>query len=158
MNRDVVLGSILLATSATYYLMTSAIPESQLADAVGAKGAPSIYAALLAGLSLLLIARAVMARRGVRAIAADERTDGPPRTVGRELGMLAIGVIYILFVPVAGYVLSIAALIVGTAYYQGGRVTRQVLLVGTTGAVLLWLVFVVLLRIPQPAGIWSALW
>jgi len=157
-NRDLVLGSILLATSVIYYVMASAIPDSQLADAVGPKGLPSIYAALLAGLSLLLVARAVRARRGVRAITVDEPTDVPPRTVGRVAGMLAIGVIYILFVPFAGYVLSIAALIVGTAYYQGGRVTRHTLLVGTAGAAVLWLVFVMLLRIPQPTGIWSALW
>ena len=46
----------------------------------------------------------------------------------------------------------------GPAYYQGGQITRHVLLVGTAGAVLLWLVFVMLLRIPQPAGIWATLW
>jgi hypothetical protein len=84
--------------------------------------------------------------------------------------MLAIGVVYIAVVPFAGYVMSIAALIVGTTCYQsalaspkgswreGGRVTRQVLLVGAAGATLLWLVFVLLLRIPQPAGIWFSLW
>jgi putative tricarboxylic transport membrane protein len=156
MTRDLALGSVLLAIAGTYYLMTAAIPDSLLADAVGPQGLPKVYAILLALLALVLMARAVRGRRAVGATTRRERTDQPARTIGRVTAMLAIGVVYIAVVPFAGYVMSIAGVIVGTASYQGGGVTRPVLLVGAAGALLLWLLFVMLLRIPQPAGIWPA--
>ena len=67
-------------------------------------------------------------------------------------------------VPWVGYLVSIALLIAATAWYQGGTVTgerdtahpaRRILLVAASGAVVLWLLFVVLLGIPQPSGVWS---
>ena len=41
-----------LALAAGYFLLAAAIPESQLADAVGPQGLPRIYAFLLGALSL----------------------------------------------------------------------------------------------------------
>ena len=153
MTRDLALGGILLALSGAYYAMATTIPQSQLADTVGPQGMPNAYAGLLALLSLLLIGRALRTGRP-RALAPSH-----PRTlVGRVAGMLAIGVLYIAVVPWAGYVVSLAGLIVGTSYYQGGVINRHVLLVGGAGALMLWLVFVLLLGIPQPTGIWSSVW
>jgi hypothetical protein len=73
------------------------------------------------------------------------------------MGMLMIGVIYILVVPSLGYILSLAGLIFATTYYQGGAVNRQVAVVAVAGATLLWLLFVMLLGIPQPSGMWPSL-
>jgi hypothetical protein len=56
LNRDLAFGSATLALAVAYYLLTTRIPESQLADAVGRQGLPRIYAYLLGGLSLILIA------------------------------------------------------------------------------------------------------
>jgi putative tricarboxylic transport membrane protein len=172
MMRDLVLGSMLLGISGAYYALASTIPGSQLDDAVGARGLPNVYAILLAVFSLLLIARALRTRHRLRPMEKREQTDLRTRPIGRPLGMLAVGVLYIAVVPLAGYLVSVAALIVATASYQGAgasptradswqkgtRGTTQVLLVGIAGASILWLVFVILLRIPQPAGIWSSLW
>ena len=60
-NRDLVFGSAMLALAVGYYLLAAQIPESQLADAVGPQGLPKIYADVLGGLSLVLIARALRA-------------------------------------------------------------------------------------------------
>ena len=168
MTRDVVLGSILLAISTAYYLGAAAIPDSDLADAVGPTGLPRVYAVLLAVFALVLMARAVRARRALPAGTAPDRTGEPPRTLGRLAALLTIGILYIVIVPTAGYPITIAALMVATALYHAGSApaaaTRsrhspaQVLLVGIAGAGLLWLVFVVVLRIPQPPGIWSTFW
>ena len=165
MTRDLVLGCILLALSIAYYGVAAAIPDSDLADAVGPAGLPSAYAVLLGALSLLLIVRAMRARRVLHRATSDGQTSAEPRSIGRVAALLAIGIVYIVVVPFAGYLISIAALIVVTAIYHtrfapaavaGGHPhsTTRVLLVGAAGAGLLWLVFVVLLRIPQPAGIW----
>jgi hypothetical protein len=156
MTKDLVLGGVLLVVAAAYYVVTSAIPDSQLADAVGARGLPRIYATLLAALALLLVVSSWRRRRIDNAkVTRDAQADRSPRTIVRAAGMLALGVIYIIALPWAGYVVSIAALIGGTAYYQGGRLTKQVLVVAAAGALLLWIVFVTLLRIPQPPGVWS---
>jgi hypothetical protein len=79
------------------------------------------------------------------------------RVLWRVTGMLAIGVGYILLVPWLGYIPSLAGLIFATTYYQGGSVNRQVAVVALSGAVFFWLLFVVLMGIPQPAGFWPSL-
>ena len=81
-----------------------------------------------------------------------------PRTqLYRVGGMLAIGVVYVLLVQWLGYIFTLAALIAATAYYQGGALSRQLGVVALAGALFFWLLFVVVLHIPQPPGIWPAL-
>jgi putative tricarboxylic transport membrane protein len=75
----------------------------------------------------------------------------------RAGGMFAIGVLYIAAVPYIGYILAIALLIAATTYYQGGRLSRQTGVVAVGGAVFFWVMFVWLLRIPQPPGLWPDL-
>ena len=160
MNRDLALGGTTLAASAAYYWMAAAIPESQLADAIGPQGLPKTYAVLLAGLSLVLIARSLGTRRSNRESRIANRES---RIVNREsriplwrvAGMLAMGVSYILVAPWLGYLLSIAALILATTYYQGGALNRQVAVVAISGGIFFWLLFVVMMGIAQPAGWWS---
>ena len=156
MTRDFVLGAILLAFSGTYYALAAAIPDSQLSDAVGPGGLPRTYALLLGVLSLLLMARAWAGR--VRPIPDVARAGKVPHAAARVSGMLAIGVAYVAVVAWVGYVVALAGVIVGTACCQGRSLDRRVLLVGAGGAGVMWLLFVRLLGIPQPAGIWSSLW
>jgi hypothetical protein len=165
MNKDLAFGSATLAISAGYYWMASTIPESQLADAIGPQGLPKSYAMLLAVLSLVLIVRSLARGRGeVRLTASAEATavKKPDATVSRRVlwrvtGMLAIGVGYILLVPWLGYIPSLAGLIFATTYYQGGSVNRQVAVVALSGALFFWLLFVLLMGIPQPPGFWPSL-
>ena len=168
MNRDLVFGSAAFALAVGYYLMAATIPASLLADAVGPQGLPKTYSALLAGMSLILIVRSLPIRslpfvrsvrlqpdlgsgRGVR-LQPDLRSD-----LWRVAGLLAIGVAYVVVVPWLGYMLSLAALIMATTYYQGGALNRQVVVVAMSGAIVFWLLFVMLLGIPQPAGWWPSL-
>jgi putative tricarboxylic transport membrane protein len=156
-NRDLLFGCATLAVSAGYYWAATRIPTSQLADAVGPRGLPTIYAALLALLSIILIVRSRL-RRGGAAPVAEPASHGVQRRTGwRVAGMLGIGVIYIVAAPWLGYLLSIALLILATTYYQGGALNRYVALVAVSGAVFFWLLFVVLMRIPQPPGWWPSL-
>jgi putative tricarboxylic transport membrane protein len=145
MGRDLAFGSATLALSAAYYWMAAAIPESQLADAIGPQGLPRTYAVLLGGLSLMLM---------VRSIGARVPSPEPRAPLWRVAGMLAIGVVYILVAPWLGYLLSIAALILATTYYQGGAINRQVAVVALSGGIFFWLLFVVMMGIQQPPGWW----
>jgi hypothetical protein len=78
------------------------------------------------------------------------------RELRRAAGMLLIGVGYVVLVPYLGYILAIAALIVATTAYQGGVLNGRVVAVGFSGALVLWVLFVMLLGVPQPSGSWPS--
>jgi putative tricarboxylic transport membrane protein len=150
MSKDLMLGCATLAIAAGYYAMAASIPQSLLADAVGPQKLPQIYAVLLASLSLLVIVRSVL-KSGA--------AGGPPRAVTRwqPAAMLAIGILYLVAVPWLGYMLSLVCVITATAFCQSGRVDRRLLVIAASGAVCFWLLFVALLGIPQPPGVWPSL-
>jgi hypothetical protein len=160
-NRDLVFGAAGVVVAAGYYLLASAIPESALADAVGPQGLPRIYALVLAALSFILIVRSARRAPAPLTPAPVPRTPvpaGPKGPAPRDVaGMLAIGVVYLLVVPWLGYVVSLAGLILATTWYQGGVMRRQIVVVAVCGAIVFWLLFVLLLRIPHPPGVWAAL-
>ena len=159
MDKDLALGGGTLALSAGYYWMATTVRASSLADAIGPQGLPKTYAILLAMLSLVLIGRSLARRRDPRR--QDNSTGAAHGDQGRVLwrvaGMLGMGIVYILVVPWLGYLPSIAALLLATTYYQGGAINRQVALVAVFGAIFFWVLFVVIMRIPQPPGWWPAL-
>ena len=160
-RREIILGCGTLAIAAGYYLLAIRIPQSDISDLIGAQGLPKTYAALLAILSITLIGRAMLARR-TAAVASKAPTisirPSTPRSVGwRTFGMLMNGALYVALVTRLGYIVSIAGLIASTIYFQGGELNRRSLAVAAGGALLLWLLFVRLLHIPHPAGIWPSL-
>ncbi|MEN9709287.1 MAG: hypothetical protein RIQ68_1695 [Pseudomonadota bacterium] len=155
MNRDFVAGFIGLLIAMGYYFMAMNIQNSQLADDVGPGGLPKIYGLLLAGFSILMMLRARL---------RPEPADSKRRPVGQEifaakrgLGILAIGIGYILAVPFLGYPLAIAIVIAVASLYNGGSLSLRMAGIAVLGAFGLWFVFVFLLHIGQPAGIWPDL-
>ncbi|NOT26087.1 MAG: tripartite tricarboxylate transporter TctB family protein [Acidobacteria bacterium] len=162
MNRDLALGGATLAIAIAYYLLSAQIPESQLADAVGPQGLPRVYAYILGALSLALIGSAIRgsglgARDSKEPSNPESRVPSPGLKILRPLGVVAIGVIYIVVVPWLGYIVSLAGLIAATTYYQGGGFSRRVVIVALSGALLFWGLFVAILGIQHPAGIWPSL-
>jgi hypothetical protein len=145
--------------------MAVRIPHSDIADVIGAQGLPKTYAALLAILSIVLIGRAALARRTAAVpdapavSVAPPVSEGPPvpKHVGwRTFGMLLNGALYVALVTRLGYILSIAGLIASTIAFQGGELNRRSIAVAAGGALVLWLLFVRLLHIPHPPGIWPS--
>ena len=151
--RDFVFGAVMLAVGLAYYWLTTGVPRSALDDAVGPVGLPRLYAVMLVALSAVTIGRAALTV--VRRKRSQPRDDAPRSW--RFSGTLLIGVLYVAIVPWLGYLPSIAMLIAGTAWYQGGAINRRVIVVSVSGAVLLWLLFVAFLRIPQPPGAWTSI-
>jgi hypothetical protein len=161
MTRDLVSGGILLVFSVVYYLMAAAIPPSLLADTVGPGGMPKSYGIALGILSILLIAQALYARRRA-AIAGRPMRRDPGKTKEeihsalRAAGMLAIGVVYVIVLPYLGYIVSLALLIGATAWYQERARMRWLWVSAVVGAVLFYVIFVLVLQIAEPAGIWPS--
>ena len=153
MSRDLTFGLIALALAIGYYAMAAALPETMLADAVGPEGLPQAYGVALGALSLILIAQSLPRRAtpGARGPEPDA-----PVPVARIAGLLLIGVLYIALVPWLGYLVTLAGLLAATTYYQGGGFNRHVALVSGGGALFLWILFVWVLGIPQPSGVWPS--
>ena len=150
-TRDLVFGAVCLALAVGYYVMAAAIPESALSDTVGAQGLPKTYAIVLAVLSSILIVRSIAGTKPDKA----GGTHRPPLL--RVAGMLVIGILYLVAVPWLGYILALTGLITATTYYQGGGLNGRVAAVALSGALLFWVLFVALLGIPHPPGIWPSL-
>ena len=153
MNADLAVGVVALAIAATYYLLARGIPGSLLDDVVGSRGLPIVYAVALAGLAFVQIARALVSARP----GAPRSTTSASGAFNRSmLGTLALGAAYGVLLPWLGYAVSIGVLLAATAAYQGAGLNRRVVLVAAGGAAFLWALFVWLLGIPQPAGVWLA--
>jgi hypothetical protein len=156
-NRDLLFGIATFVVAVVYYVLAAAIPQSDLADPVGPQGLPRVYALVLAALSLTLIARSLWRPGGnPKSSNPESRVPNPGSGIPRVIGMLLIGVAYIIVLPWLGYLLSVAALITATIYFQGGVINGRSILVALSGAVCLWLLFIWLLRIQYPAGLWPS--
>jgi putative tricarboxylic transport membrane protein len=151
-SRDFAFATVMLAVGLAYYWLTTQVPQSALDDTVGPVGLPRLYAVILVALSLMTIVTAALTVRRQ----PPQRDDAPVRS-WRFTGMLIIGVLYVAIVPWLGYPPSIAMLIAGTAWFQGGAINRRVVVVSASGALILWLLFVAFLRIPQPPGVWTSI-
>jgi hypothetical protein len=153
MLRDLVCAAVLFCVAIAYYAAANDISRSTLADEVGAQGLPVVYALALAAVALLLAAKSLLALALLRA-PVQAPTPDAPRTASRlrrASGLLAIGVAYIVLVPLLGYLAAIAVTLAATAVYEGERPGLKLGLIAAAGAVCLWLLFDRLLGIGMPA-------
>ena len=140
------------------FLVDAANPGTACSDdAFGARGLPHVLAVLLAVLALIISFRGIRALRNAGAAAAGEGSVGEDGAdheapLGRALGLLLIGVGYILVLPVVGYPLGIALLIATIALYEGAARNWRIPAAAIFGGVLFWLMFNVLLGVGQPSG------
>jgi hypothetical protein len=156
MPRDAVVGAVILAIAGIYWHAAGTIRRSSLDDSIGAAGVPNALAVLLACLAVLLILRglALSTRQAPRKVVDEARPDETPRAHFRALGMLVLGVLYLLIVPVLGYAVSIALLLAAVALYNHRKATLELALFAVLGSAGFYLLFVKILGIPLPAGFW----
>ena len=157
---DTWIGVILLVVAVVYWWEASKIRTSALDDSVGASGLPKSLAYVLGGLAMWLIIRSIYAAKSriLSAVAEQEDQDDKQELADwarphlRALGMLAIGVGYLLLLPYFGYALSIVALLLVVSLYNGARLNLRTILVAVVGGVVCHLLFVEFLGIAQPQG------
>lgn len=153
-HADRISGVLGIALSASYVAYAQAIEDSMLADTVGAAGVPSGVGIvmLLASAALLVKAK----RPGVieELPAQKEASSGRPHV--QALSLLAVLVVYLLILPLAGYWASIALLLAAVAWLVGARALKTLLLCAVLGASALWLLFSMALQVRMPPGVWPA--
>lgn len=159
MNKDAVAGLALVALAGAYWYFANEIPDSTLAGGVGADGLPKALAYVLGGLGLVLFIRALATARAAASTGGGEPA-GEVNAMyahARALGVVIIGSAYIIALPYLGYLLSIGLLMAVMALYSGGRPSLQLFGIAAIGALLFYGLFVRLLKIPLPAGMWPGL-
>ena len=172
---DVWIGLVAMLGAGIYWRAATHISISPLDGVINAAVLPKMYAMVLAGLGALLALRALMIRvlaeRAVARVALTGQaapqalvaaTDGgekmpTARENMRAVGMLALGLGFLLILPTLGYVLSVALLVGAVSRYMGATLGWRHLAVALIAAVTFYLLFVQLLSIPLPAGFWPSL-
>lgn len=157
MPRDAVIGAVVLAFAGLYWLGAGTIRHSSLEDAIGAAGLPHTLAVILAVLAVLLIVRALVFGQEPRRVPAENEPRALPRPHLRALGMLALGIGYLLVVSTLGYVVSVVLLLGAVALYVGYRPSPALAVFAIVGAAGFYVLFVQILDIPLPPGIWPKL-
>jgi len=156
-TRDSGIALGLLALAVLYWLGADQIKVSRLEGVVGAQAVPKGLAVSLAILSVLLVAQDLWRARRI-APAADAAPDTGIDAHLRALGMLVIGAAYLLVVATIGYLPAMALLLLATAHYVGRPWSAGLIAVALGGAGLYYVIFVRLLGIPLPPGIWPGVW
>lgn len=151
---DQISGVLGIALSASYVAYTQTIEDSMLADTVGAAGVPSGV-----GMVMLLASAALLVKAKPPSV-TDELPTQTRAASGRPhvqaLGLLAVLVVYVLILPLAGYWASIALLLGAVAWLVGARTPKTLLLCAVLGASALWLLFSMALQVRMPPGVWPA--
>jgi putative tricarboxylic transport membrane protein len=109
---------------------------------------------LMVSLGIILCAQAIY-QTSKSVVPASSEWKGEARKIFRAFGLLIIGVIYLFMLAFLGYVLSIALLLAAVAFYLGAAFNWRMMLIAAAGAVVLWTIFVILLGVPMPAGLFS---
>jgi hypothetical protein len=156
-TKDVAAGVILFTLAGLYYWQSLSIAQSTLSDEVGPEGLPVLLAGFLAVLALIIMVRGAVALLAARRVPeadariAEER-EPSEASLARAVGLLAIGVGYILVTPIVGYVFGIALLIAAVALYERAVPTFRLAIIAVVGGLFFWFVFVKLLGTDQPAS------
>jgi hypothetical protein len=166
MTRDTWIGVVVLGFAVLYWVGADGIRISPLDGPVGAAGLPKALAYALGGLAVLLLVRSLAIKWGA-ATQAEAPKQGDAAEVPHEpstrqqhlraLGMLVLGLGYLLLIPYLGYTLSVIGLLLAVALYIGAKPGLKTLAVAGIGGVLFYLLFVRFLHIPLPAGIWPSI-
>jgi putative tricarboxylic transport membrane protein len=167
--RDVWIGISTMVFAGLYWNAADGIAISPLDGVINAGALPKALAYAMMLFSLLLILRALITE--MMYLRAARRAVGPPAdrpeeegskafSVSQHLkafGVLVIGVAYLLALPWLGYIVSATLLITVMSIYIGARASAYTLGVAVAVALTFYLLFVQLLDIPLPAGIWPDL-
>jgi putative tricarboxylic transport membrane protein len=158
MTRDSAVAAGLIVLAGLYWLGADQIRVSRLEGVIGAQAVPKGLAVCLAALSVLLIAQDLWRTRRAGAAGVEAGEVSGSYAHLRAAGMLLIGVGYLTLIGTIGYVPAVALLVMTTALYLGQSLSTKLVVVAVGLALFYDLMFVRLLGIPLPPGIWPGVW
>ncbi|MDF1608701.1 tripartite tricarboxylate transporter TctB family protein [Hoeflea sp. YIM 152468] len=158
LSRDFVSGLAAISIGAIYLVFAYGLRTSALDDSVGPGGMPRAYGWMMLILGLMIAAGSII--KHIRSGAAPDlgiEWKGQGRRVVWAAGLLAIGALYIFGISTLGYPVAIALLLAAVSLYQGARPGVQIIAIGIGGAAFLWAVFVLVLGVSMPKGLFILL-
>ncbi len=150
-QRNVAAAVVLILLSVAYGYLTSDLPKRTLPNTPDPAFMPWINTALLAGLSLLLLAG------GLRATHLEPAAAPDPVGNASSGAFLAAFVGYIVVLPVLGFVLSSIPFFAVTMMLFGERRKTWLVLGSTVATILLFALFRHVFNIVLPRGIMPAI-
>lgn len=157
-KKDAYAGIALIILAIAYWLGADAIKQSVLGGSIGADALPKMLGIALGILSLILILQTLLGARRAAATDAEPVEPVSLRPHLKALGMLLIGIGYVVLVETVGYIPGIAYLLGAVVLFVGGASRRTTIIFAVVGALFFWAFFVHVLDIRQPRGIWPDLW
>jgi putative tricarboxylic transport membrane protein len=152
LSRDFMGGLVAVLAGGLYLSLSLKLRSSALADSIGPAGLPNTLGILMIILGLVLCAQALWQYfKSGRPKTSEWQGQG--RRILRAFGLLCLGMGYLVLVKILGYAMSIAILLALVALYQGATASWRVLAIAAGGAATLWAVFVLLLGVSMPSGI-----
>jgi hypothetical protein len=147
-RADLALGVAAMALAAAYLAAAATIPESLLADAVGAAGVPKLVGWAMGAAGALLCLRSIrLGRRPVPAQSIQWR----PHLLA--LGLLGLLIAYVIVAPLVGYPLSIALLTGAVAWYAGATFGWRLCVFSIASGAMFWVLFAAVFDLAMPRGV-----
>ncbi len=155
--RDSWIGLVMLAVAAVYWFEADKIRISPLDGPVNASGLPKSLAFALGFLAILLVLRGLLgtwvSMQATKAAEPNSSFAAAMRPHLRAVGMLGIGVGYLLIVSWLGYIFTIIALLAAVSLYNGAKSDYRLAAFAVGGGIFYHLFFVEFLGIPLPPGL-----
>lgn len=152
-QRDVLTGILAVVFGWLYRQQAHSIENSLLSDEVGAGGVPGAIGAFFCLVGLALMVKGLWHSVNTPAV---ESAATNWRKHGMALALLLVLALYVLALPLVGYLLAVALLMASVAWLAGSRKHRTVTLLAVIGGPGLWVMFDQVLRVRMPAGLWGA--
>jgi putative tricarboxylic transport membrane protein len=151
MATDRVIGGLLLLLAAAYAWLSGGIPRTLVDDPLGPRFYPRVLAGLLGICSVALIVRPPTA------LGAGPSSAAPPRAAGgtrRLLATIGLTAVYLVAMPIAGYLVSTPLYLAALARLLGCGRPRALVVTAVALTMVLGLVFDTMLGVRLPAGSW----
>jgi hypothetical protein len=150
-RKDLIGSLVLLGIAAAYYVASSDIQDSALADDVGPRGFPNVLSIVLAGIAVVIGGRSLLAAPAVLA-AAEPAKDAEAKWL-RAFGLLGLAALYIPFANYLGYWPALFLLLIAIPLYEGVKPSWRLFAVALGGATFFWVLFEMVLGVRQPPGV-----
>ena len=151
-SRDFVGGLIAFLLGSLYLVFAFRQRVSALADTVGPAGMPKVLGFLMLGLGVILCIQSAVHAMQTNAPGRYE-WQGEGKRLLRALGLVCLAVSYLVLVAILGYVPAITILLALVEVKLGAQPTWRLAFIAGGGAIILWAIFVLLLDVPMPTGI-----
>lgn len=156
---DLVLGGVLLLIGVGLLVASAQLQAGNATDPLGPRGFPSLLGVGFIGAGIALLTKSALVARypGAHVEEVEDSEDEDQGPAARSRLLLACGtiVLYLLVLPVGGFLLSTPAFVAAMIVLQGGASRRSFIAMVVGFPIAVYLLFAVLLGVTLPTGVFD---